>query len=60
MAKKTTKIKPWTKEDVRTLKALAREKMAKGVKGTVPFMVIVGTVVGGGVEAPTEVTMSGR
>jgi len=26
MAKKTTKIRPWTKEDVRMLKALAREK----------------------------------
>jgi hypothetical protein len=24
-AKKTTKIRPWTKDDVRTLKALARE-----------------------------------
>jgi hypothetical protein len=26
MAKKTTKLRPWTKEDVRMLKALAREK----------------------------------
>jgi hypothetical protein len=26
MAKKTTKRRPWTKEDVRMLKALAREK----------------------------------
>jgi len=26
MAKKTTKLRPWTKEDVRSLKALAREK----------------------------------
>ena len=26
MAKKTLKLRPWTKEDVRTLKALAREK----------------------------------
>jgi hypothetical protein len=26
MAKKITKLRPWTKEDVRTLKALAREK----------------------------------
>jgi hypothetical protein len=26
MAKKTTKIRPWTKEDLRMLKALAREK----------------------------------
>ena len=27
MAKKTTKIRPWTKEDVRMLKTLAREKV---------------------------------
>ena len=27
MAKKTTKIRPWTKDDVRMLKTLAREKM---------------------------------
>jgi hypothetical protein len=26
MAKKTRKLRPWTKEDVRMLKALAREK----------------------------------
>ena len=26
MAKKTLKLRPWTKEDVRTLKTLAREK----------------------------------
>ena len=26
MTKKTTKLRPWTKEDIRTLKALAREK----------------------------------
>jgi hypothetical protein len=26
MAKKITKLRPWTKEDVRTLKTLAREK----------------------------------
>ena len=26
MAKKTTKLRPWTKEEVRTLKTLAREK----------------------------------
>jgi hypothetical protein len=26
MARKTTKLRPWTKEDVRTLKMLAREK----------------------------------
>ena len=26
MAKKTTKVRAWTKEDVRTLKTLAREK----------------------------------
>jgi len=27
MAKKTTKLRPWTKEDVKTLKTLAREKV---------------------------------
>ncbi len=26
MAKKATKLRPWTKEDMRTLKTLAREK----------------------------------
>jgi hypothetical protein len=26
MAKKASKLRPWTKEDVRTLKTLAREK----------------------------------
>jgi hypothetical protein len=26
MAKKTAKVRPWTKDDVRTLKTLAREK----------------------------------
>jgi hypothetical protein len=31
MAKKTTKIRPWTKEDVRTLKNLAREKVKTSV-----------------------------
>jgi predicted transcriptional regulator len=27
MAKKATKLRPWTKEDVRTLKTVAREKV---------------------------------
>ena len=27
MVKKATKLRPWTKEDVRTLKTLAREKV---------------------------------
>jgi hypothetical protein len=31
MAKKPTKIRPWTKEDIRTLKALAREKRKTSV-----------------------------
>jgi hypothetical protein len=31
MAKKTTKLRPWTKEDVRMLKALAREKVKTSV-----------------------------
>ena len=26
MAKKATKLRPWTKEDIRTLRTLAREK----------------------------------
>jgi hypothetical protein len=30
-AKKATKIRPWTKEDVRTLKTLAREKAKTAV-----------------------------
>jgi hypothetical protein len=31
MAKKTTKLRPWTKEDIRTLKTLAREKAKTAV-----------------------------
>jgi len=31
MAKTTTKLRVWTKEDVRTLKALAREKVKTSV-----------------------------
>src|SRR5208337_336947 len=31
MAKKTTKLRPWTKEDIRTLKTLAREKVKTSV-----------------------------
>jgi hypothetical protein len=31
MAKKTTKLRPWTKEDARTLKMLAREKTKTAV-----------------------------
>ena len=31
MAKKTTKRRPWTKVDVRTLKTLAREKIKTSV-----------------------------
>ncbi len=31
MAKKATKRRPWTKEDVRTLKTLAREKVKTSV-----------------------------
>jgi hypothetical protein len=31
MAKKTTKLRPWTKEDVRTLKTLARERTKTSV-----------------------------
>jgi hypothetical protein len=31
MAKKTTKLRPWTKENIRMLKALAREKVKTSV-----------------------------
>jgi hypothetical protein len=31
MAKKTTKTRPWTKDDIRMLKALAREKTKTSV-----------------------------
>jgi hypothetical protein len=31
MAKKTTKLRPWTKEDIRMLKTLAREKVKTSV-----------------------------
>jgi hypothetical protein len=31
MAKKTAKIRPWTKEDIRMLKAFAREKTKTSV-----------------------------
>jgi len=31
MAKKTAKLRPWTKEDLHTLKALAREKTKTSV-----------------------------
>jgi hypothetical protein len=31
MVKKTTKLRPWTKEDIRTLKTLAREKVKTSV-----------------------------
>jgi hypothetical protein len=40
MAKKTLKLRPWTKEDIRTLKSLTREKrkttaIARTLKRTV-------------------------
>ena len=31
MASKTTKLRPWTKHDIRALKALAREKVKTSV-----------------------------
>ena len=31
MAKKTTKLRSWTKDDIRTLKTLAREKVKTSV-----------------------------
>jgi hypothetical protein len=41
MAKKTTRSRPWTKEDIRTLKTLPREKtetmvIARKLKRSVP------------------------
>jgi hypothetical protein len=57
MAKRTAKRRPWTKEDVRTLKALAREKtktsvIARKLKRSVDAMYQqaskLGVMLGGG------------
>jgi hypothetical protein len=55
MAKKTTKRREWTKEDVRTLKALAREKtkmiarkLKRSVDATYQRASQLGVMLGGG------------
>jgi hypothetical protein len=57
MAKKTTKLRPWTKEDVRTLKMLAREKakttaiarkLKRSVGATYQKAMKLGVTLGGG------------
>jgi hypothetical protein len=57
MAKKTTKPRPWTKEDVRTLKMLAREKtkttviarkLKRSVGATKQKAMRLGVTLGGG------------
>jgi hypothetical protein len=57
MAKKTTKLRPWTKEDVRTLKMLAREKtkttviagkLKRSVGATYQKAGALGVMLGGG------------
>ena len=57
MAKKTTKLRPWTKEDVRTLKTLAREKtkttmiarkLKRSVQATYQRASKLGVTLGGG------------
>ena len=57
MAKKTTKVRPWTKEDVRTLKTLVREKtkttviarkLKRSVGATYQQAMRLGVTLGGG------------
>ena len=57
MAKKTTKLRPWTKEDVRTLKMLAQEKtkttviarkLKRSVGATYQKAMKLGVTLGGG------------
>ena len=57
MAKKRTKLRPWTKEDVRTLKTLAREKvkttviarkLRRSVGATYQQAMRLGVTLGGG------------
>jgi hypothetical protein len=59
MAKKTLKLRPWTKEDVRTLKTLAREKtktaviarkLRRSVHATRQKASVLGVTLGGGRE----------
>jgi hypothetical protein len=57
MAKKTLKLRPWTIEDVRTLKALARDKtkttviarkLKRSIGGTYQKARVLGVKLGGG------------
>jgi hypothetical protein len=57
MAKKTLKLRPWTKEDVRALKTLAREKtkttviarkLRRSVEATYQKARVLGVTLGGG------------
>ena len=53
MVKEATKLRPWTKEDVRTLKALAREKVktsmiARKLKRSVDAMYRLASKLGAG------------
>jgi hypothetical protein len=57
MAKKATKIRPWTKDEVRTLKTLAREKtkttviarkLKRSVDATYQRASLLGVMLGGG------------
>jgi hypothetical protein len=57
MAKKTTKVRPWTKEDIPTLKTLAREKtkttviarkLKRSVDATYQPASLLGVMLGGG------------
>jgi hypothetical protein len=61
MAKKITRSRPWTKEDVRTLKSLAREKtkttviarkLKRSVGATHQKAMRLGVTLGGGRKNP--------
>ena len=62
-AKKTTKLRPWTKEDVRMLKTLAREKtettviarkLKRSVGATHQKAMRLGVTLGGGQKGPKK------
>jgi hypothetical protein len=57
MVKKNTKLRPWTKEDIRTLKTLAREKvktsviarkLKRSMGATRQKAMVIGVTLGGG------------
>ena len=59
MAKKTTKLRPWTEEHVRTLKTLAREKtktvvIARKLKRTLGATYAKATALGVSVGIPRK------